>query len=515
MLKALSPEQEVAFTLNSIGDAVISTTIDGLVSRMNPVAESLSGWSFDKAKGRKLSEIMQIVDVNNRTRADDPVSQVIGSGNTLYHEIDSIFIRRDGSEFPVAYSAAPIVDDEGEIHGVVLVFNNVSELMQAGLQAEASTQAKSRFLATMSHEIRTPMNGVIGMAQLLEDTPLNGEQIQYLQAIIKSGNKLLGIINNVLDYSKLDASKAYLESIQFDLEVLGRESLQICAARNWEKPLDIEFEFDQQCPRNIMGDPTRLGQVLTNLIGNAIKFTEQGFVKLAVRCESLDEKTVNLCIEVSDSGIGILPAEIEDLFTEFSQADQATTRRFGGTGLGLAISKKLLSLMGCDISITSTPGTGSCFSIRGQFRLGAQETEAKKNNATLAPSNYDARILLVEDIPANQLIARKMLQKMGITVDLAKDGQQAIDYFERDCYDLILMDCRMPEVDGYQATAEIRKREQGDVRIPIIALTANASEEDRILCQQSGMDDVVTKPFRRIDLQNCLKRWLGNQNPAT
>ena len=513
-MKVLSPDQEVAFTLNSIGDAVISTDFDGLITRMNPVAETMSGWSFQNAKGRQLAEVIQVVDVVNRTRVSDLVSRVIASGEKIYLETDSIFIRKDGSEFPVAYSAAPIFDDERNIHGIVLVFNNVSELMQARLQAEASMQAKSRFLATMSHEIRTPMNGVIGMAQLLEDTPLNGEQMQYLQAILKSGNNLLGIINNVLDFSKLDANMTNVESIQFDLEVIGRETLQICAARNWDKSLDIEFEFDEQCPRKFTGDPTRLSQVLTNLIGNAIKFTEQGFVKLAVRCESLGDRTANLRLQVSDSGIGITAEQIDGLFNEFSQADQATTRRFGGTGLGLAITRKLLSLMGCEISVASTPGEGSCFTIQGEFQLG-RENESKKDNDAQLSSTYDARILLVEDIPANQLIARKMLQKMGLTVELAKNGQQAIDRFEENQYDLILMDCRMPEVDGYEATVEIRKREKGGIRIPIIALTANASEEDRLLCRQSGMDDVVTKPFRRIDLQNCMQRWLVAQGLAS
>lgn len=514
MLKALSPEEEVAFTLNSIGDAVISTDIKGVISRMNPVAESLSGWAFKRAKGRPITEVLHVIDVDERTRVDDPVSKVISSGEIFYLETDSMFVRKDGSEFPVAYSVAPIRDDDGDIHGAVLVFKDVTQFMQAKLQAEAATRAKGRFLATMSHEIRTPMNGVIGMAQLLEDTALNGEQMHYLQTILKSGNNLLEIINNILDFSKLDAEMEVLEAIQFDLEALGRESLQMCAARSWEKPLDIEFVSDANCPRLLMGDPTRLRQVLTNLIGNAIKFTRQGFVRLTVRCESIEDNNANLRIEVSDSGIGIEAEKIDNLFYEFTQADQETTRNFGGTGLGLAITKKLLSLMNYEISVTSTPGQGSCFTIRGKFPICPDNYETVEQT-TVVQSTYEARILLVEDVPANQLIARKMLQKMGISVDLAENGQQAIDKFATGQYDLILMDCQMPLVDGFQATVEIRKREQGNTRLPIIALTANASEEDRLLCHRSGMDDVVTKPFRRIDLQNCLQRWLGKQSLAS
>ena len=513
-MKALSPEQEVAFTLNSIGDAVISTDIEGVISRMNPVAESLSGWAFELAKGRPLTEVLHVVNVADRTRVDDPISKVISSGEIFYLETNSMFIRKDGSEFPVAYSVAPIRDDDGDIHGAVLVFNNVTQSMQEKLLAEASTRAKGRFLATMSHEIRTPMNGVIGMAQLLEDTNLDGEQMQYLQAILRSGNNLLEIINNILDFSKLDAEMEILESIQFDLEALCRESLELCAARSWEKPLDIEFVSDANCPRLFMGDPTRLRQVLTNLIGNAIKFTRQGFVRLTIRCESIEENNANLRIEVSDSGIGIEAEKIDSLFSEFTQADQETTRNFGGTGLGLAITKKLLSLMNYEISVTSTPGQGSCFTIRGRFPICDKNQETVEQSTTVH-STYDARILLVEDVPANQFIARKMLQKMGASVDLAENGQQAIEKFATGQYDLILMDCQMPVVDGFQATVEIRKREQGNIRVPIIALTANASEEDRLLCRQSGMDDVVTKPFRRIDLQNCLQRWLDKHSLAS
>lgn len=509
-MKTLSSEQEVAITLNSIGDAVIATNIKGSITRMNPVAESLSGWSFADAAGRPLAEVLQVIDVNDRTRIDDPVLAVISNSATTYLEADAIMIRRDGSEFPVAYSAAPILDDEGDTHGVVLVFNNVSELMQARLEAEAAVVAKSQFLATMSHEIRTPMNGVIGMAQLLEDTSLNGEQKQYLHAIISSGNNLLSIINNVLDFSKLNAKMTRLETIDFNLESLGRECLEICSARDWEKAIDIRYEYDSACPHVFAGDPTRIRQVLTNLIGNAIKFTERGYVKMSVSCESLETSHASLKLEISDSGIGIEEEALAVLFAEFTQADQATTRRFGGTGLGLAITKKLLSIMNCEISAASTPGQGTCFTIRGRFPLG-KNTVVEDEGYRSISSKYNANVLLVEDIRANQLVASKMLQNMGVKVDLAVDGQQAIDRFEVDKYDLILMDCRMPVVDGYQATVEIRKREINNSRIPIIALTANASEEDCLLCHQSGMDDVITKPFKKIDLQDCLQQWLGKR----
>ncbi len=497
-------------TLNSIGDAVIATDIKGFITRMNPVAESLSGWTFAEVAGRLLAEVLQVVDAHDRVAINDPVVAVINSKKTLYLETGALMFRKDASEFPVAYSAAPILDEDGDCHGVVLVFNNVIELVQARLQAEGALVAKGQFLATMSHEIRTPMNGVIGMAQLLEDTSLNGEQKQFVHSIISSGNNLLSIINNVLDFSKLDANMTSLEAIDFDLESLGRECLELCSARDWEKPIDIRYEYESACPHIFTGDPTRIRQVLTNLIGNAIKFTEHGYVKLSISCESLENLHAGLKLEISDTGIGIEDEAIANLFTEFTQADQATTRKFGGTGLGLAITKKLLSIMNCEISASSAPGQGTCFTIRGSFPLGKSTALEDEGHATIS-SKYEANVLLVEDIRANQLVASKMLQNMGVKADLAVDGQEAISRFETDKYDLILMDCRMPVLDGYQATVEIRKREINNVRIPIIALTANASDEDRLLCHQSGMDDVITKPFKKIDLQCCLQQWLGGQ----
>ena len=376
-MKPLTREQEIAFTLNSIGDALIATDLNGLITRMNPVAEHLTGWSFTEARGCQLPRVLSVFDSNSDQPIDSPLEKVLASGETLFLEANAFLLRKDKSSFPVAYSAAPIFDEDRDIHGLVIIFNDVSELFQARLQAEAATLAKSQFLATISHEIRTPMNGVIGMAQLLEYTPLNDEQKEYLRVILNSGYGLLKVINDVLDFSKLDAGKQELEAIDFDLKALGRECLDLCASNAVDKVLDIRFDYAIDCPGLIEGDPSRLRQVLVNLIDNAIKFTEQGYVCLSVICVSQNEDTVDLTIEISDSGIGIPPQAIDNLFVEFTQADQATTRKYGGTGLGLAISKKLLDLMACRISVDSSPGHGSRFSIRGQFKI--SETKQLEN----------------------------------------------------------------------------------------------------------------------------------------
>ncbi len=505
-MKSLTREQEIAFTLNSIGDALIATDLNGSITRMNPVAEQLTGWSFTEARGCQLPQVLSVFDSNSDEPIVSPLEQVLASGETLFLETNAFLRRKDKSSFPVAYSAAPIFDEDRDIHGLVIIFNDVSELLEARLQAEAATLAKSRFLATMSHEIRTPMNGIIGMAQLLEDTPLNDEQRQYLRVILNSGYSLMELINEILDFSKLDAGKHGLETTDFDLKTLCRECLELCTSNADGKALDIKFDYANDCPCFILGDPSRLRQVLVNLIGNAIKFTEQGFVCLSVNCVSQNEDTVDLAIEISDSGIGIPPQAIDNLFIEFTQADQATTRKYGGTGLGLAISKKLLDLMTCRISVDSTPGLGSRFTIRGQFKI--SETRQTENIETTSEVEFNARALLVEDVLPNQVIARTMLEKMGVTVDVADDGQQAIERFEIGKYDLIFMDCRMPVVDGYQATVKIRNYEADKAHTPIIALTANVAQEDRDLCRDSGMDDIITKPFKRIDLEKCLLKWL-------
>jgi len=506
-VKSLSSEQEIAFTLNSIGDALIATDLNGFITRMNPVAEQLTGWSVNVARGCQLSQVLSVFDSNSGKPIVSPLEKVVATGETLFLEANAILRRKDKSSFPVAYSAAPIFDEEREVHGLVIIFNDVSELFEARLQAEAATVAKSQFLATMSHEIRTPLNGVIGMAQLLEDTSLNAEQKEYLQVILNSGNSLMELINQILDFSKLDVGKHRLETIHFDLKKLSRECLDLCTSNPDAKALDIKFDYANHCPCFIQGDPSKLRQVLVNLIGNAIKFTEQGYVSLAVDCVSQNEGTVDLAIEISDSGIGISPQAIDNLFDEFTQADQATTRKYGGTGLGLAISKKLLDLMDCTILVDSTPDYGSRFTIRGEFKN--SDTKQSANIESSSETEFNARVLLVEDVPSNQLIARTMLKKMGVTVDTAGDGQQAIDQFEIGKYDLIFMDCRMPVVDGYQATKTIRRYEADKGHTPIIALTANVSKEDIDLCSGAGMDDVVTKPYKRLDLEKCLTTWLA------
>lgn len=519
---------------------ILRWDVNGEVTYINDFGERCFGYKRAELFGRHL--VGTIVPETDTAGKDlrQMIDNIIHSPAD-YHENENENVTRDGRRIWMHWSNTAVCEKNGTLVEILSIGTDVTERRVAEQQlfethqylekavhrsselaAEAAraNAAKSEFLANMSHELRTPMNGVIAMAGLLSTTLLTGEQRNYVGVIRKSGKHLMTIINDILDYSKIEARRMGLEEVSFNLAEVMNELMPLLQAGADEKGLHLHCMIEADVPAIVRGDPARLRQILLNLASNAVKFTEQGNVSVRVSVDSREAQQLVLRFTVNDTGIGIAAEQLPLIFDPFTQADSSTTRRFGGTGLGLSISRQLVELMGGELDVTSREGEGSVFSFTARFTLIqtgevallAEEhaNELVKHSVAFSEQRGKYKILVVEDNPINQRVAGALLEKAGFRYNLVESGHEALQRLESEPYDLVLMDCQMPGLDGYETTLLIRSANVALIRndMPIIAMTANALEGDREKCLEAGMDDYIAKPIELSQLIPLIEKWL-------
>jgi len=506
-------------------NAMVVVNDAGEIVYVNVQAEKLFGYPRAELLGRSVEllvpERFRHGHVSLRhVFSQAPVARPMGAGRDLYG------VRKDGTEIPIEIGLNPIVSDQGTF--VLAAITDITErkraeelrLLNARVQErskeleilnrelEAASRFKSQFVATMSHELRTPLNAIIGMVELLSKTKLDERQREHVQAINESADALLSIINSILDFSKIEAGKMDLRTTTFSVGSVVSGALDVLALQAREKGLALQVDVDPSIPA-VQGDPDRLRQILLNLVGNAIKFTERGHVGVRVRPVDPEGPALVLRFDVEDTGIGIPPEVVPALFEPFVQADSSASRRYGGTGLGLSIAKRLVEMMGGEIGAEPRAGGGSIFWFTARL---TRARETLPHPGRIEPDSTGGLesgvVLVAEDNARLQRLLKLQFDELAVPVRFASDGLEAVDAARTDQFAMIFMDCQMPNMDGYAATQAIRNEEKASGRhVPIVAMTANAFAEDREACLAAGMDDYLAKPVKLAELRNMIERW--------
>ncbi|MDB6152462.1 MAG: rpfC [Chthoniobacteraceae bacterium] len=516
--------------LDSANYSIISTDSRGLIRTFNARAVHSLGYTRSDVVGKRGALFFHDPEeIANRARqlskeleqSIEPGFEVLAAKARmgLVDENEWSYVRNDGSRFPALLSVTAIRDVDGAVSGYLTVGRDITdrrrieaELKKTKEAAESANHAKSEFLANISHEIRTPMNGIIGMTDLVLDLELSPMVREYLLLVRTSADALLSLVNRILDFSKIEAGKLDLECTEFSVRSCLEDAHLFLAPLAAAKGLSLTWQIDRELPERLTGDPARLRQIVLNLIDNAIKFTGKGKVEMQVAVFRREAKSVMLEFSISDTGIGIAPENQRRIFEPFAQADGSTTRHYGGSGLGLTISSKIIEQMGGLVSVESEVGRGSTFRFTARFGLPASDNATVKATlarekpiAGIASSGDPIRILVAEDNLVNQKVIRAILEKWGHRLVLVHNGAQAVAAHAREHFDLILMDIQMPEMDGLEATAAIRKKEAGSgVRTPVVAMTAHAMKGDKDRCLAGGMDEYISKPFDTRDLHRIV-----------
>ncbi|MEH2336995.1 MAG: ATP-binding protein [Nostoc sp.] len=518
-------KQYIDQIVTSIADALLVTTLSGKIKKINLAAQILLEYDEVELLGQSITKVIREINSCPLINKDIKNNNLLQSQdiNSLEKEVETVCYTKSGKTIPVAFSYSIVKTEIEHFQGYVYILRDMTERKQAEL-------AKQGFLAMISHEVRTPIASVTGMASLLLDSGLTAEQQDFVETIHTSGNSLLKIINDFLDFSKIQSGNLELEEEPFGLRNCINEVLYLLAPKAREKGLKLTFLDTPKVPTRIVGDITRLRQILINLLSNAIKFTGTGSIEVSVitrKNSNINHSSTNtdeIQFSVKDTGIGIPRDRLERLFKAFSQVNSSITRQYGGTGLGLAICKQLCELMGGKIWVESELSAGSTFYFTIAASIIPEESEVRSQELLLlsppksvpmssspSPDSHKLRILLTEDNLVNQKIALKQLKSLGYSADVAGNGKEALQLLEKIPYDLILMDCQMPVLDGLETTKEIHRWQEssfaGGCRPVIIAMTANAMKEDKQMCLDAGMDDYLSKPVMKENLAATLEHW--------